>query len=220
MNHLFRTLLPTALAAAALLFVAAPGHAQISDGADDFLLSYTGPKNGDLDVLSANVIYDGSFFTLTSTQNGVIGTTAGALYVWGFDRGAGIARFSPALANTENILFDSVITLRPDTTASITRIGGTTTNLSAGAVTINGATMTARIAASELPSLGLDPTRYTWNLWPRVGTGNNNQISDFAPNTFNVRVTSTIPEPSTALLMAPFAAVPALLGSIRRRRKK
>jgi hypothetical protein len=49
--------------------------------------------------------------------------------------------------------------------------------------------------------------RYTWNMWPRFGAGNNAQISDFAPNeaagapdAANAPV--SIPEPSTLAIAA------------------
>src|SRR5262249_35978017 len=60
----------------------------ITDPAGDFLTTFTtGPRNGDLDVLSAEVLFDGTNFTFTSTENGPIGTTDGSVFVWGVDRG-------------------------------------------------------------------------------------------------------------------------------------
>ena len=52
--------------------------------------------------------------------------------------------------------------------------------LSAGATTISGDLLTVSFPASLAPSLGLTPSNYTWNVWPRTGAGNDNQISDFA----------------------------------------
>lgn len=203
----------------AVFLVPSAAHAQSVDPLGDFLSTYTGAKNGDLDVLTADVLFTGPNFVLTTTLAGNVGTTPGALYVWGFDRGAGTARFSPALANTENIKFDAAVTLRPDTTLTIARIGGTTTNLGAGSVIISGNRMTATIAASELPTTGLAPSQYTFNLWPRLGSGNNNQSSDFAPNSTNVPViAAAAPEPGTLLLFA-FAVPVPFAGFITRRRR-
>lgn len=169
------------------------------DPANDFISTYAFDHNPDVDVLHANVDYDGTSLIFTSTMAGDIGQTAGALYVWGFNRGQGTARFSPAIPNTDNILFDSVVILRPDTTATVSRIvGGGSTNFGAGTVSINGASMAAVIPVAELPELGFTKDNYTWNLWPRVGTGNNNQISDFAPDNANVKV-NVVPEPVSML---------------------
>lgn len=186
------------LAIASAAFLSISSSAQVIDPKNDFISTYAGAKNGDVDVLSTNVVFNGSTFFLTATMDGAIGTTSGALYVWGFNRGTGTARF--ASIGITNVLFDSVITLRPDTTASITRIGGTTTNLPVGTVTITGNTLSAAIAGTELPSTGLPQASFTWNLWPRVGTGNNNQISDFAPDNSNAPLT-VAPEPSTLVFL-------------------
>lgn len=185
----------------------------LDDPANDFLSTYTGPQAGDVDVLSASVAYDGTDYIFKATMNGDIGTTSGALYVWGFNRGQGTARFSPNIPGTEDILFDSVVLMRPDTTMTVNRIvGGGSTNFGAGSVLVNGASISARVAATELPSLGFSLDKYTWNLWPRVGTGNNNQISDFAPDHTNAAV-DVVPEPASIIALGG-----ALLAVAKRRR--
>ncbi|MBS1713564.1 MAG: PEP-CTERM sorting domain-containing protein [Armatimonadetes bacterium] len=185
----------------ALFSCAASSAFAVNDAVGDFISTYTGPPNADVDVVSATVGYDGSDYVFSATMAGVIGSTTGALYVWGFDRGQGTARFSPSIPGTENILFDSVVVMRPDTTLTVTRIfEGGSTNFGAGTVTVSGATLTARVAKSELPNQGLAFDKYTWNLWPRVGTGNNNQISDFAPDHENAAV-DVVPEPVTLVAL-------------------
>lgn len=184
----------------------------LDDPANDFISTYTGPQAGDVDVLSASVGFDGSDYIFNATMNGTVGTTTGALYVWGFNRGQGTARFSPGIPGTEDILFDSVVLMRPDTTMTVNRIvGGGSTNFGLGSVVINGASISARVAATELPSLGFSLDKYTWNLWPRVGTGNNNQISDFAPDHTNAAV-DVVPEPGSLLVLS--------LGLLAVRRRK
>lgn len=184
----------------------------VDDPAGDFISTYTGPQAGDVDVLSATVAYDGTDYIFNATMNGAIGTTSGALFVWGFDRGQGTARFSPGIPGTENILFDSVVLMRPDTTMTVNRIvGGGSTNFGTGSVLVNGASISARVAASELPTLGFALDKYTWNLWPRVGTGNNNQISDFAPDHTNAAV-DVVPEPASLFALS--------LGLLAVRRRK
>ena len=174
------------------------GAGIVSDPADDFLPSYVGAHGGDLDVTSIDVTFDGNKFVLSATMSGAIGTTPGALYVWGVDRGAGTARFG-SLAS--GVLFDSVIVLQPNGTGSVNRIvGGGSTALSPGDITISGNTITASVLASFLPSQGFAPADYTFNLWPRLGSGNNNQISDFAPDNSNIAAQS-VPEPSTFVMI-------------------
>ena len=196
------------LLATALLLSASCGVARadfVTDPTGDFLAGYVGPRAGDLDVLSAGVTFDGTRFVLSATMNGTIGTTAGALYVWGVDRGAGTARF-PTLA--PGVTFDSVVSLQAvrDATGALVGagtvtliVGGGSTTLTASDVLISGNTITATVLASALPSQGFTPANDTFNLWPRVGTGNNNQISDFAPDNSNLRA-SSVPEPSSLLL--------------------
>lgn len=185
----------------------------IVDPAGDFLATYTGPRNGDLDVLAAGVTFDGTRFTLTGTLNGAIGTTAGALYVWGVDRGAGTARFG-ALA--PGVTFDSVVSLTATRDAAGNLVGSGTVNrlfeggstaLGAGDVVISGNTITASVLASLLPGQGLAAANYTFNLWPRFGTGNA-AISDFAPDNANFAAGS-VPEPSS-LILCSLAAIGGL----------
>jgi hypothetical protein len=60
--------------------------------------------------------------------------------------------------------------------------------------------MTVLLDAALLPSTGFEFVDYLWNLWPRIGFGLNNQISDFAPDNAMERV-QAIPEPSSILLL-------------------
>lgn len=211
---------------AALVLTVCPmvTHAQTSDPANDFLATYVGPQNADVDVLSAQVTFTGTSFVLSATMNGNIlnngvPNTPGATYVWGFDRGQGTARFA---AIAPGVLFDSVVVLRPDTTVTVNRIvgGPPATNFGVGTAIINGATISATIAASELPLLSpgfASQEQFTWNLWPRVGAGNNNQISDFAPNNSNVPVTSVAPEAGSLALLALGGVGFAAMVRVRRR---
>ena len=186
----------------------------ITDPAGNFLPSYTGPKNGDLDVISAQVFFDGSSFLFTSTQAAPIGLTTGAIYVWGINRGAGTQGF-PTLA--PGVLFDSVFILNPAGGSSVrdlvTGAGTAISNIS-----FSGSTISGTVPYSALFLQGFGPSQYTVNLWPRFGgvTGNA-AISDFAPDNSNRLVTSVTPEPSTVSLFGMAAG--GLLGVFRLRRK-
>lgn len=161
---------------------------RINDPTGDFLTSFAGPTNPDLDVIRGEVSLDGSNFVFESTSAGPIGTTPGALFVWGVNRGAGTARFGDL---APGVLFDAVVIIRPDGTGQVvdlTTTPPTATPLPGGSVTIDGAELRARVPASLLPSRGFQPADYTVNLWPRTGVGNNNQISDFAPDNSNAPV--------------------------------
>lgn len=174
------------------------------DPVGDFIPSYTaGPRAGDLDVVTSEVTLSGTQFRFAATLAGPVGTTIGSLYVLGFDRGRGTSRF-PVVA--PGVLFDEVLSVTGTGTATVRDLlSGASTVLPSSAVDISGNSLNVAIPAELLPSQGFALGSYTWNLWPRVGAGNDNQISDFAPNNSNVRVTSLsstpVPEPSTIAML-------------------
>lgn len=173
------------------------------DPVGDFIPSYTGPRGNDLDVITSEVTLSGTQFLFASTLAGPVGTTAGSLYVLGFDRGRGTSRF-PTIA--PGVLFDEVLSVTGAGVATVRDLlSGAATVLPSSAVNISGSNLSVAIPAELLPSQGFALAAYTWNLWPRVGAGNDNQISDFAPNNSNVRVTSSgstsVPEPTSIALL-------------------
>ncbi len=189
--------------------------ASITDPAGDFLATFAGSSaSADLDVLSATVTYNPGtdFYTLSSTQAGAVGSTAAGFYVWGVNRGAGVANF--AANGVPGVRFDSVVFLRPNGTGSVGA-----TPLPAGSVTISGNTITGVVSGSLLPSTGFAKIDYTWNLWPRDGAAGTGfvQISDFAPDNSNFTAT-VVPEPATTAML--LAGVAALLGLRRRRAER
>jgi hypothetical protein len=189
-----------AVALTALALCALPVQAAIVDPAGDFLSAYAFPESDDLDVLSADGLYDPGTqtFTFIGTHAGPIGTTPTAAYVFGIDRGQGTVRL-PAIA--DNVKFDSAVILFADGSALFADLlaGTPPSLLPADTVTIFGNTIQGTVAASLIPSAGFTPDQYTWNLWPRYLLDPNisdSYVSDFAPDNSNVLVVS-VPEPQT-----------------------
>jgi hypothetical protein len=183
----------------------------ITDPVGDFLPGYIGAPTGDRDVVSASASYLNGTFDFSGTFNGAVGSTAGTVYVFGINRGAGTARFG-ALAT--GVLFDSVVIVTPGA-ATVVRdfVANTVTTLSPSAVTINGNSVDVFVSAALLPTQNFSIAQYTVNLWPRSGLTNNNQIADFAPDNSNFGV--TVPEPASMALLGA-----GLLGLVAARRKK
>ena len=193
------------------------------DAIGDFLATYTGPQAADLDVVSAVTFYDAAsqVFSFTATMAGNIGTTAGATYVWGVNRGAGI----PALAAVApGVLFDSVLFV--DATGSgafVDIFSGQATPL-VNALQVAGRTLNVNLSASAMAPTafaGVDPSAYTWNLWPRsvFNPSDDSNISDFAPDNSNLGMltVSAVPEPATWLSLA--LGLPLLVLRSRRQRR-
>lgn len=197
-----------------LLFASALpiGAAVISDPANDFLPTYTGPKTGDLDVITAQVFFDGTNFTFTSTQNGLIGTTPAGIFVWGINRGSGTPGF-PVIA--PGVLFDSVFIINPSGASTFRdSISGVATPITN--ITVSGATVTGVVPLSVMPTRGFAAINYTVNLWPRSGAAGDGALADFAPNNSNAAVTVLTPEPGTMGFVAFFSVAGLALA---RRRK-
>jgi hypothetical protein len=219
-HRLFLIASIASLAAGIILASTSHAKAQAVDPAGDFLPTYTGPLAGDLDVLSTGATWDGINFRFFATLNGAVGTTNGAFYVWGVDRGAGTVGFA-ALA--PGVTFDTVVIARTSlvTPSNPARATGTAagTALAPGAVTFSGNTISVIVPTALLPSTGRGFSDYTINLWPRAtGPVGTNAISDFAPNNSNVRVTTTAPEPGS-LGLAVIGGIGLLGGTLRRRRR-
>jgi hypothetical protein len=175
---------------------------------------------GDVDVLSAEVIFNptASTFTFRAIMAANIGSTPGVLYVWGLDRGLANRNF--AAIGLPGVAFDAVV---------IQTVGGTTVNdlapgavnpVFTGTVAFGGAWIESVVPLSALPSLGRSATSYTWNLWPRIGTANaNTDISDFAPDTAMTAVT-VAPEPGTGLIAVAGVALSLVVVELKRRKAR
>ena len=209
--------------AVTLVMSATAASAAISDPAADFLLTYTGPTNGDVDIVSADVAFSGTAFSFRETMNGLIGTTPNALYVWAVNRGAGIARPAlapPAIGST--LLWDAVVVMFADGTLRVVTFpaaGAPTITNIVGGTAVAGNTLSGNVAASLLPSTGFAPTAYTFELWSRVrvnaaADGLTSEIADLAPSAGPI--TAAVPEPATWLTMLLGFG---LIGGVMRRRQ-
>ncbi len=191
----YKFLIPALIAAA---LCASGGVITTNSG---FLGTYTGTQNQDLNVITAQAIFDGADFTFTSTMGAAVGTTTGVDYVWGVDRGL-LANEALFGAFAPGVLFDAVVVLLDSSGVGggfVVDIanGGTMTALAPGAVTINGDTITGVVPASLLTSNVLGDAQYQVNLWPRLGiSGPTSDIAEFAPSVNSDASVST-PEPGT-----------------------
>jgi hypothetical protein len=199
------------IALAALCLTTSPvSAATVFDAPNDFLGSYAGPTNGDLDVTSFSVDYNSGSdtFLLGAAFAGAINAALPGFYIIGVNTGTGtIAPF--AGIGQPNVTFNQAIRVNKDGTGAIGA-----TPLAAGAVTIVGNLFTASVPASLLISTGAVPQNYGFNIWPRIGLGQNDQISDFAPDNALLRV--GVPEIGTWSMMV--LGIGAIGVVIRRRR--
>ena len=206
------------LIGAAMTFSGTARATSVVDPSGDFIGTFAGAHSGDIDILSADLILDGTNLHLIATMNAPIGTLATSLYVLGINRGAGTSNF--AAIGHGGVVFDSVVTF---TGAGV--VGGrdlvANANLNLAAfpvsVTITDNLLDAIIRLGLLPGQGFVPSAYLWNLWPRdvsVGAGAT-AISDFAPDNSDAAV-STTPLPAALPL---FGAGLGVLGLFGRRRR-
>jgi len=192
--------------------MAAAAHAQSSsviDSTGDFLPTYTGPHQADLDITSLSVSYNpGTMnFLIQSTFAGAVDPSLPGFYVIGANTGSGTGPFGSLGA--PDVKFNQVILVQKNGSATI---GGV--SLDAGSVTIGGNALSLIVPLWMLPSTGFDPGRYGFSIWPRNSTvGGLATISDFAPDNSTL---AAVPEPAAwSLMLGGFGMIG---GALRRRR--
>lgn len=203
-------------AAALTVGLAMPAAATtVTDPVGDFLPTFTGDHDPDLDVTSFSVNFDSvtSSFLLQATLDGDIDPAKDGLYAIGVNTGTGAAAPFGDIG-APNVIFDQVIAVQKDGTGLVTGPAGGP--LGAGEVTVGGNAFSLIVPLALLPTTGFDPLHYGFNLWPRSGFDSNAQVSDFSPDDATVSVAGAVPEPASWMtLIAGFG----LLGSALRGRR-
>ena len=198
------------IGAAAICLAGAAQATTVADPTGDFIPSYVGAHQADLDVTSFSVNFNSATnsFLLQATMAGAIDASLPGFYAIGVNTGTGTGPFAPIGA--PNVLFNQVIAVQKNATANI----GPNT-LAPGSVTVGGNALSLVVPLSLLPSTGFDPEHYGFNIWPRDGVHTGfAAISDFAPN--NATVAAAVPEPASwAMMLGGFGLIG---GAMRRRR--
>jgi hypothetical protein len=197
----------------ALIALAGAGAAEakvVTDPVGDFLPSYTGPKDADLDVTRFSVKFDAAAaaFKIEGTLAGAINTASSRVYVIGVDTGAGAVHLFDDIGES-NVVFDQAVVVSENGSAGL--FGGP-----ALTATISGRTFSVTVPLSLLPSTGFAADHYGFNLWPRLALppAGNEVVSDFSPQ--NALITG-VPEPSAWAVMA--LGLFGLGGVLRARRR-
>lgn len=199
-----RSLLLAVAATLALGATAARANT-ILDATGDFLSTYTGPQDADLDVTSLAVDFDpgAAGFNVSATFAGAINANQPGSYVFGVNTGTGVNHPFGPIGNP-NVLFNQAFVIQK---TGVGTLGGNPL-----IATVSGSSLSFFVALSRLPSTGFQPTEYGFSLWPRSGAGLG-LISDFAPNNSTL---TAVPEPTTwAMMVFGFGVIGA---AVRRRR--
>jgi hypothetical protein len=197
-----KSVLGGALALATIL-VGGPALATTVTSTTGFLSTYTGPKNGDLDLASVSATIDGADLVLSATAEAPIGTTMGAVYVWGVNTVGASAPAPFASEGFGRVLFNDAVVAAP---------GG-------AGVTVSGDTITDTVAISSLKDVKLNPEQFGISLWTVAGKGFSG-FAEFAPGngTFTPSPGSAVPEPANwALMIVGFGAMGAAMRGARRK---
>jgi hypothetical protein len=191
------------LIAAALLTAGFTAHAPALptlDASNDFLPTYTGAKDADLDVLQADVVIEPEAQTITfsATMKGNIDTRSPKLYAFGVDRGRGaVGRdlvFQGPLGGEPKIgsgvLFDAVAVLTATGQALFfDALNPGFVPVPNAPVTVTGNQIRATLPLALFASQGFRLKEYTYNMWPRSEVSlANTVVPDFAPDNSNAPV--------------------------------
>lgn len=214
-----------ALAALACLGTSAAHAAPAIDAQADFLSSYAGPRDADLDARFANVVIDPQAGTVTvsATLAGPIDKASGKFYVFGIDRGRGdVGRdlvFRGALGGEPKIgggvRWDAAVGLLANGQAVFfDALNPGVVPLPDVSVSIAGDEISATVPLSLLPSQGAELKDYRFNFWPRSQVSlANTTVADFAPDNEDARVAIAGRRTAFRMLRSAKAEAAACLGA-------
>jgi hypothetical protein len=157
-----------------------------------FYEDYVGPRLAQLDVMKATgtLLRDGNFRFLGVTQ-GVIDPNVRATYVIGVDRNGHLP--TGPFPGRPDIRFDATVVIKivPGQASTVTvndLANKTSKTLQNPALQISGRKIEVQIAGNLLPSTGLAPSHFQYNLWPEDGLPGSTNIASFAPESHDIRV--------------------------------
>jgi len=197
------------------------GALTVTDPALDFIPTFGGDHNGDVDILSASLSLSGNNLLFSATLNGTIGT-AGNTYVLGINRGLSTRNFSAVSSSLAGVTFDSTLTV-----TGAGGLGGTDSVANVGITApfqISGNNITAVIPLTTLPIVPggfASADQFLWNFWTRgsrqgVAVAGNAGFADFAPDSSDARLVT--PLPAALPLFASGAGVFGYFGWRRKRK--
>jgi hypothetical protein len=142
------------------LAVAAPAHA-VTDPVGDFLPTYVGPQDADLDVIEFRVTFNSAdnAFNIFAAMAGDIDPSSPGLYAIGVNTGTGVIQPFADIGNP-NVIFNQVVV--------VLQTGGAFVGANPLNANLFGNAFTVSVPLALLPSTGFAPTEYGWNIWPRI----------------------------------------------------
>ena len=168
--------------------VAAPLSA-VSDPSYDFVSTYVGPRNSDLDIITFSAQFDPnrSVFIFRAKLSGVIRETPNGVYVICVNRGNGSALLESI--GISSVLCDSAVIVKNNGVATVATFEPAFKNSPLnGTVKIKGAEFEITVPASQLPTTGFALGDYTVTLWSRSDGGKNDLVADIAPDSGSLKV--------------------------------
>jgi hypothetical protein len=191
------------IGAFALLTSASAATAGIADPAGDFLASYdpTLPHDPGVDIIGADVVFNGSNFLLSATMNAAVRDDPGTLFVWTVNRGSGTPK--PFAPPGTSIPLDALVIMFPDGLLRVVTFAGPPTDMT-GATHLDGNTISGTVPLSLLATMGLAPSDYAFGLWSRVRVdatrdGTTAEIADLLTGSGSIR--AAVPEPAAWMTM-------------------
>jgi hypothetical protein len=139
---------------------------------------------------TGTLLRNGSFRFIGMNQ-GVIKPNVRATYVIGVDRSGSLS--TGRFPGRPDIRFDATVAIKivpgQSPTVVVTDLANkTTTTVQDPALRISGRQFQVVIPGGLLPSTGLTPSHYRFDLWPEDGLAGSTNIASFAPEFHDIQV--------------------------------